>query len=239
MFDKAIGAIKRVQPGWLGGNKTEQKEQVKTKVQSSVEKIIEKQDDIVLKDNILETIKSICDRINIFFSGNKNGFIDLSKRLIDECTSGFKSLHDQLKNIKLENIYQVDQDIEYNDSYDQADRSVKTINNDNHKTYNNDYSITYNNVDIPALKDAMSTLQKQSEAEIKLLESQNDYLAKMISNIDSLGNKLTWLDPSKFKQQQNNMIIPIIGADSGPNVKVYDSSHLKQAQLAYARVLNI
>ena len=199
----------------------------------------EKQDEIVLKDNILETIKEICDRINLFFSTNDNGFIDLSKKLIEQCTSGFKSLQEQIKDIKLQNIYQVEENIKYNDNYDQADRSVKTINNDHRKNINEDYSITYNNIDLPALNNALNILQKQSDAEVKLLESQNDYLIKMISNIDGLGSKLNWLDPNKFKQQQNNAIIPILGDMPRPGVKTYDTSDLKRAQLAYASALNI
>lgn len=239
MFNKAISAIKKITPSsWWGDDekdeKTVTKSQVKTEVKSDVKKVIEKQEEIVLKDNILETVKNICDRMNIFFSGNENGFIDLSEKLLKQCGEGFSNLINQFEKIKLENIYNVEQDVTYKDSYDQSDKSVKTINNDFSKTNNSDYSITYNTIDIPALNEAISTLKKQSDKEVKLLESQNDYLVKMITNIDGLGTKLGWLDPKKFKEQPNNNIIPIIGSFGKQESTSYNTIELKLAQRTYA-----
>ena len=239
--------IDKVRNSWLGrrlglSDKQEDtkvtEKQVKTKVKSDVVNLIEKEKDIVLKDNILETVKDICDRINTFFSTKENGFIDLSNKLINKCMSGFTDMKNQIGNIKLKNVYEVDYEQNYHDTYDQSDHSVKTINNDYSKHSTDDYSITYNTLDIPALNNAVKTIENQNRAEIKLLASQNDYLAKMITNIDGLGDKLTWLDPNKFKTQQNNALIPIIGTTSHPGMNVFDTSHLKLAQRRYANALN-
>lgn len=225
--------------GWDSDENEEkvEKTQVKTEVKTDVKKVIEKQEEIVLKDDILESVKDICDRINVFFSGNKDGFIDLSNRLIEQCDKGFKSLFDQFQKIKLENIYNVEQDVTYRDNYDQSDHSTKIINNDYSKSSNDDYSITYNSIDIPAVNDALGTIQRQSDSEIKLLESQNDYLLKMIVNIDGLGEKLSWLDPKKLKNQEKNTIIPIVGINKKPLVTSYQTYDLKRAQINFAKAL--
>ena len=243
IFTKIIDKAKTIL-GYVGvdfGDNTEEtsKEQVTTKIATDVQRVIEKQDEIELKDNILDTIKSICDRINVFFSGNKNGFIELSNRLVNQVSSGFTDLQKQLEKVELKNIYNLEQENNYHDSYDQSDKSVKTINNDYSKHSNDDYGITYNSIDIPALNNAISALEKQNEEEIKLLTSQNDYLSKMINNIDGLGDKLTWLDKKEYKPQQNNAIIPILaGLPNRPGMKLFDTSDLRMAQQRYAAALN-
>ena len=241
-FNKVISVIKKITPSsWWGDDdedkKTVEHKQEKTEIKNNVKNVIEKQEDIVLKDNILDTVKDICDRINVFFSGNENGFIDLSGKLIKECQGGFVSLVDQFQKIKLQNIYEVENDYTYKDSYDQSDKSTKTINNDFSKNSNDDYSITYNTIDIPALNNAVSTIQKQTESELRLLQSQNDYLIKMISNIDGMSDKLNWLDPKKYREQAINNIVPIIGSAPKPKNTQYQTFDLKAAQAAYAQAL--
>lgn len=234
MIQKASNLIS----GWFSSDDEEvEKKQEKTEIKKDVKNVIEKQEDIVLKDNVLETVKNICDRINVFFSGNENGFIDLSNKLIAQCQTGFQSLVDQFKNIKLQNTYEIEQDLTYRDTYDQSDKSVKTINNDYRKIKTDDYSITYNAIDIPGLNKALSTIEQQSVTEIRLLESQNDYLVKMINNIDGLGNKLEWLDMKNAKDKQANNIIPIIGGLGQPRNTSYQTFDLKAAQANYANAL--
>lgn len=235
MFSKAANFLS----GWWSGDNKEsvEKKKEKTEIKKDVKKVIEKQEDIVLKDNVLETVKSICDRINVFFSGNSNGFIDLSNKLIGECQKGFQNLFEQFNKIKLNNTYNIEQDLTFRDTYDQSDKSVKTINNDYSKVTSDDYSITYNTIDIPGLNKAISVIEQQSATEIRLLESQNDYLVKMINNIDGLGDKLEWLDSKNNKEKPVNNIIPIIGGLGKSKNTAYETFDLKVAQANYANAL--
>lgn len=212
-------------------NKFRKKEEVGTTTtvtKPDVKKIIEKQEDIVLKDNVLETVKEICDRINTFFSGRTNGFIDLSERLLSATGSGFVDMINKLKEVELKNVYNYSPNVYHNEQDHRIDQSTKTFNND--FSTMNDYSINFNTIDVPSLNQAIDTLSRQSEAEIKLLRSQNDYLMKMIGSIDKFDASLSWLHKEDYKPKPQNTIIPIFGNLAKSGVPIIDNTHLISAQ---------
>lgn len=206
------------------------------KVDTKVNKVVE-QKEIKLKDNILETIKELCERLNVFFSAKSGGFIDLSQRAIQEFTNGFKAMNSAVSKLQLVNRYEVTNKIDYDDDYDYdySDKSSRSVSHDNRTFNTQNYSVSYNTLNVPALNRAMEALNRKTEEEIKLLRSQNDYLEKMIGNFDGLGEKITWLDPEKFIKQASNTIIPIV-TNRTPKTD-YDAGVVKSVQSSLARAL--
>lgn len=245
---KIFGGIVDTVTGWFSDDEDEKKKQeeinskvkkseTKTKVTNDVRKIVSKQDEIQLKDNLLETVKDIADRMNLFFSDKKNGFIDLADQLVKETSRSFKNLTDQLNGLKLQNVYNMDNEIEYSDSYDQSDKSVKTINNDYSKNVTDDFHITYNNVDFPSVNRAIEALNKQNEKEIKILENQNEYLTRMIGTISGLSDSLETFDGKKFDNRgSNNLFAGGVPPAVPKDISLTDA--LKQAQKSFFTALS-
>lgn len=207
------------------------------KVEAKVNKVVE-QKEIKLKDNVLETIKEVCERLNVFFSAKSGGFIDLSQRAIEEFTKGFKQMNSAVAGISLKNVNEVTNKIDYDDryNYDYSDRSSRAISHDDRKYNTQNYNVSYNTINVPALNRAIEILNNKTSEEITLLRSQNDYLGKMIDNFDGLGEKITWLDPDKFIQQASNTIIPIV-TNNAPKGE-YDAAMVKSVQSSLARAFN-
>lgn len=275
---KAIGAIgkaiKSILPSWLGGgddkpSKDDKKPKKKEpdEVQAKVDKKVEKKE-IKLKDDMLETIKEICDRLNLFFSSKSGGFVDLSKAAIKEFTSGFAQVKEQMKKIQLNNVYEVSADVAYKDKYnwDQSDRSQRSISNYNkivhetnrHNNYKNyidrkfqinnwntnlnKYDVNYHTIDIPALERTIRTLENKTNEEIEVLRSQNDWFSAIIRNMDGLGKKLEWLDPSKLETEEKPSQPPFVpllstGGDGSLSIGAYNASVMKSVQASMARAL--
>lgn len=206
------------------------------KVELKVKEVIGQVDELHIKDNILGTINNIIDRLKEFFSDKAGGFIDLSTRIIDEVDKNFKAITNHIEKINLSQTYNIDDRDTYKDSYDYSDRSQRTIENDNRITNNQDYSITYNIVDVPAVKRALDIIQNGQKEEILLLSSQNDYLDRMVSNMDGLGKKLSWLDPEKLTNQATNAIIPLMQKSLPPKGS-YNASTMKSVQASLAEAL--
>lgn len=335
------------------GSREEKKPEKKEppKVEVEVDKKVEKQE-IKMKDSILETIKELCERLNVFFSAKSGGFVDLSKAAIDAFVAGFKDVQKAMKKIELNNNYTVKASVDYDDEYswDQADRSQRTINydsrkqhytntknlyqtihnkkydnthhNDHRKKFNientnfNDYfertfvkqvfdnkydqffhedyrqkvykqethfntntnniheenrikkirdiknkydhwydnrktdyynnvgynyknfDIAYNVIDIPSLDRAIASIEHKTDQEVEILRSQNDYLQKMIGNMDGMSKKLEWLNPENREEQPQNVMMPMPMGDNGPvSIATYNASVVKGVQASMARAL--
>lgn len=199
--------------------------------------LAENTDEITLRDNILETIQEICDKINNFFSKNTNSFFDLSKQAIEKVTSGFDKLTQQIEKITLAVNYKIYKSDTYRDSYDQSDRSVRNITHDTKNIVGNNYSISYNTLDVPSLSRAISKLESNTQEEIKLLMSQNDTLTKMVASMDGLGNKLKWLNPENLKNQQVNNVATVIPQPTSSNKSMAYRANATKA--AYANIATI
>lgn len=232
--------------GWFSSDDDKkEKEKVKSKVEKTrnkkeikndVRTVLSQKEEITLKDNLLETVKDICDRINIFFSDKKGGFIDLSTELIKATNENFSGLMNQLKGLKLQNVYNMENDIEYNDDYDQSDRSTKTINNDYSKTVTDEFKITYNNLDLKSINRAIDILNNQTDQEINYLKSQNNYLGQMINTISGLSKDLQTFDSAKFENKEPNGIVPIYAQDNRPPKDIVVTTILKEAQNLFGSI---
>lgn len=114
----------------------------------------------------------------------------------------------------------------------------RTTSNLNQSWYDqSDYQITYNTIDIPALDNAIKRLEETSREEVKLLKSQNDYLTKMIDNMDGLGNKLEYLKNTKPKEQPKNTFLPMLANQQQQGERRYNATVVKSVQSSMARAL--
>ena len=249
---------------------------ISSKVETQVNKVVE-QKEIKMKDNILETVKELCERLNVFFSAKSGGFIDLSKAAIDSFVSGFKDIQKSIKQVSLNNNYSVEAEVNYNDRYswDQRDQSKRAITYDNrirsvkniynayqtlyekkfnistnttsyNKTdnayqtlYEKKFNISYNTIDLPSLNRAISIIETKTDQEVEILRSQNDYLQKMIKNMDGMSDKLEWLNSENLEKQPKNTMLPIVTRNDSQQARSgsYEASVVKGVQGIMARAL--
>lgn len=217
---------------------TELIEQRTEKKQEAFRKQIAGIDDIVLdENNILKTIEQIANRMNLFFSDKEGSFIDLSNTIISDFNKNFEKLVSHIDKITLQQTFNIHDDDVYKDTYDYSDKSQRTINNDNRTINEQDYSINYNLVNVPAVKRALDTIDRQQQEEIRILSSQNDYLNRMVANMDGLGKKLEWLDAKKLTAQATNTIVPLI-KQSQVGLGNYNATAIKGVQASIASALS-
>lgn len=224
---------------WWNSDQNKTKEQVKTKVTTDVKRVIEKQEEIKLKDNILETVKDICDRINAFFSGNKNGFIELSNRLVNSIIDGFTNMEQQLNKVKLNNTYNISITNRYSDKYDQSDHSTNTLSIDySDRSTHHVQAIT---IDLPDLKNTVDNLAKQVKEEVNALKTQNQYFVSLLNNLSAFGTDINTkcnilLENTKDLDKDNSGSLTVaIGNSVRRSMNPIDTTDMRQAQYIMSR----